>query len=154
MENHQDQGNTANHIALQAINTLEPMSDWLLRYIADAANNRDLQMGLTLQVHGQLVSGTLVSGQTYFEGITRNIADALGDKDETRAIAGMFEQMNQAVQDNTGGEGQFPIPAYIHLKDARIFSAGNGAPIPNGQGVWWRGRLSQVSGFFFGALSV
>ena len=39
---------------------------------------------------------------------------------------------------------------FIHLRDARVFSPG-GAGLP-GNGMHWRGRLSEVSGWSFGLL--
>jgi hypothetical protein len=38
------------------------------------------------------------------------------------------------------------------LSDAKYFQIG-GAPIPQDGGIWWRGRISAVSGFFIGKLS-
>jgi hypothetical protein len=46
-------------------------------------------------------------------------------------------------------------PNYIHLKEAKFFlPSGAGKPIPANQGVWWRGRLSEVSGFILGSLAI
>jgi hypothetical protein len=145
---------TLNQLAFHSANILEPQSDWMLRYLVDLANLRGLQMGITLQLEGMLVSGVLVGGQDYFDGITNNISDALGGNDQTKAIADLFERMNQAVHAETNPDMPTPPPAYIHLKDAYFFQSADAAPIPSGQGVWWRGRLTRISGFFFGNLSV
>lgn len=145
---------TANEIALHNANTYEPLSDWLLRYLVDAANQKGLQIGITLQVGGMLVSGVLVSGQTYFDNITSDISEALAGNDQTKGIAEMFESVNRAIHAGTTPDVPTPTPAYIHLKDAYFFHSADSAPIPNGQGVWWRGKLSQVAGFFLGNLSV
>lgn len=44
---------------------------------------------------------------------------------------------------------QSESPSYIHLKDARFFNA-QGHPVHGDGGVWWRGRISEVQGFFPG----
>jgi hypothetical protein len=143
-----------NEMAFHNANILEPMSDWMLRYLVDLSNLRGLQMGITLQVDGMLVSGILVGGQDYFDGITQTISAALGNAEETKSIADLFERVNQAVHAGTSPDVPSPPPAYIHLKDTYFFQSADATPIPNGQGVWWRGKLSRVSGFFFGNLSI
>ena len=144
---------TLAEMVLHNANVAEPTSDWMLRYLADQANLNDLRMSITLQLDGMLVSGILVGGQTYFNGITHDISAALDSSDESKAVANLFERVNQVVQASTNRDVPPPTPAYIHLKDARFFQPASARPIPDGQGVWWRGRLSQVSGFFFGSLS-
>lgn len=144
---------TLNELLLHNANVQEPTSDWLLRYLADQANQSDLQMGITLQVDGMLVSGTLVGGQAYFDAVTKDISTALGGKEDSKALAELFERMNRVLHSGANPDTPKPTPAYIHLKGARFFQAADAKPIPGNQGIWWRGRLSQISGFFFGNLS-
>ncbi|MFZ5483098.1 MAG: gas vesicle accessory protein GvpU [Pseudomonadota bacterium] len=145
---------TLAELALHNANIIEPLSDWMLRYLVDLANLRGLQMGITLHIDGMLVSGILVGGQTYFDGITHDIHSALGSNEDTKAIADLFVRMNNVVQAGAGETASAPPPAYIHLKEAYFFQSADSAPIPAGSGVWWRGKISQVSGFFLGNLSV
>lgn len=42
--------------------------DWFLQSLVNMANTDSLQIGITLQVSGLLVSGVLVGGKAYFEG--------------------------------------------------------------------------------------
>lgn len=142
-----------NDMSYHNANIQEPESDWMLRYLVNLANQQGLQMGITLQVDGMLVSGILVGGQTYFEGITQNISEAMGASEETKSIPELFQRINKAVQTEAGADKPMPPPAYIHLKNTYFFNTANDTPIPNGEGVWWRGKLAQVSGFFFGNLS-
>ena len=56
------------------------------------------------------------------------------------------------IYDTPPEESEPKNPQYIHLLRARTFGPG-GIPIPNGPGVLWRGRLTDVSGFSLGELN-
>jgi len=153
MEANQIDNATLNELAFHNANIGEPMSDWMLRYLVDMANLQELQIGLTLLVDGMLVSGTLIGGQAYFAGITQTISSAMCDSPEATAVTDLFEKVNRAVHAETSPEKPSPPPAYIHMKDTYFFQPGNTGSTPSSQGVLWRGKLSQVSGFFFGNLT-
>lgn len=73
------------------------------------------------------------------------------------AFAPMFRQTADVFREQVGTEFReaFEAPytlAYIHLKDARVFSPSGGA-MPQ-EGFWWRGRIDKVDGFTIGSLSI
>jgi hypothetical protein len=41
----------------------------------------------------------------------------------------------------------------VHLQNARFYST-DGTPVPGNEGVWWRGRISEISGIVIGILGV
>jgi hypothetical protein len=106
--------------------------DRLLQVMIHAADMKDVEQGMILNVGGLIISGILVSIKKYGEG-----APVLKD-----------------VMKKAGLEAKpakvFKETEYIHLKDARIFIAGQ-APLPV-EGMWWRGKISSVDGFSFGTL--
>ena len=132
---------------------LHQNSDWFLQSLVSIANSGPLEFGITLQVGGFLVSGSLVNGATYFEGFAAQFASTFPKefaKDMQDAIGS-----HGAVYKKPREEEDSPLlqPTFIHLKGARFFN-NSGKPIPiDKEGVWWRGRLSEVSGFVFGSLS-
>jgi hypothetical protein len=118
--------------------------------LVNMANTSDIRMDITLQLNGFLVSGQLVGGAVYFDAIGEGFAKALGD------AAGLKETF-AALRDrhypkNEDEATPKPGPTFVHMKDARFYNNG-GLPIPSNGGVWWRGRLSEVSGFTLGSLS-
>jgi|SoiMethySBSTD1v2_1073268.scaffolds.fasta_scaffold41027_9 hypothetical protein len=118
------------------------MADWFLEMLVNIADKTEVGVPVTLQVGGTLVSGTLASGKAYFEGIA-SLPFRKGEiEDELRKA---FTDAGDAIP--TSDEP----PRYVHLRDAHIFST-NGT-IPTHAGVWWRGRLSEVAGFWIGGLS-
>ena len=54
----------------------DAQQDWLLQSLVNMANVSELEIGITLQVSGLLVSGILVGGKKYFEGFAEDFAGA------------------------------------------------------------------------------
>lgn len=127
-----------------------PQSDAFLQFLVNLVNNGDgLQgIGVTLQMGGMLLGGTIISGADYFDRFADGFASALqadtGDRESVRstlAELGDVFRLPQPVE---------PLPNYIHLSDALFFTT-DGEPISE-QPTLWRGRLSEVDGFILGRL--
>lgn len=127
-------------------------SDWFLQSLINIINGKDLEIGITLNVGGFLVSGLLVSGHHYFEGFAQDFASIFAGTDEAQIIKESFFKCGEIYTKEKEENEEIPPPSYIHLKSAKFFNA-NGNPIPSNRGVWWRGRISEVSGFVLGILS-
>jgi len=125
-------------------------SDWFLQRLASFANEHGLEMGITLQVSGLLVSGTLVSGARYFEAIAENFSQGLARHADLARVMKEGVASFAEVYADVGGTTP-PLPQYLHLKDAQFFST-TGTPVPENQRVWWRGRVSEIGGFTIGQL--
>jgi hypothetical protein len=126
---------------------LEP--DWFLQALVNIANAGDVEIGMTLLVGGFLVSGKMIGGARYFEGFANDFAGGFPDHAVAEDIRKSFSEYGEIYKTDAGNP---PVPAYVHLMEARFFNtAGN--PIPGNRGVWWRGRLSEVSGFMLGTLT-
>src|SRR5688572_8180609 len=124
--------------------------DWFLQSLVNMANRGGLQIGITLQVSGLLVSGVLVGGKAYFEGFAEDISSSIADPELAASIRNSFAKYGEIYSEQEGE--QLPPPDYIHLRNTRFFNT-SGNPIPKNTGVWWRGRLSEVGGFTLGSLS-
>jgi hypothetical protein len=131
--------------------------DWLLAIFVSMANDVEMELSICLHVSGQLVSGTLISGRRYFREFADQWEESfrqLGTAEDARMIAEPFAELAK-IYDRPPKEDatRRPPPAFIHLRDARVFAPGS-APIPGNRGVLWRGRLESISGFFLGKLDV
>ncbi len=136
---------------LQAHTPFVVETDWFLQSLVNMANEGNIGIGITLQVSGLLVSGTLVGGRKYFDGFAEDFASAfLNDPDTAESVRTSFSKYG-GIYDKKEGE-EIPPPQYIHLENARFFST-TGSPTPGNRGVWWRGRISEVGGFMLGSLS-
>lgn len=127
--------------------------DWFIQSLVNVANVAPLSFGVTLQVSGLLVSGYLVSGKAYFEAVGNQI---VGGISQNAALADQLRKMFTTFESAYPTEpGQFerPVPQFIHLQNARFYST-DGTPVPSNAGVWWRGRISEISGIVIGILNV
>jgi hypothetical protein len=133
-------------------NFIQP--DWFLQMLVKMVNASDAKIGVTLQVSGFLVSGYLVGGASYFDGFAAAFASGLhSDQMAAETIRKAFSSYGERIYKSADTTEDAAAPlAFIHLKDARFFNT-SGKPIPANGGVWWRGRLSEVSGFVLGSLS-
>jgi hypothetical protein len=127
--------------------------DWFIQSLVNIANVAPLSFGVTLQVSGLLVSGYLVSGKAYFEAMGQQIIGGLAGNpdlaDQMRKMFGTFE----SAYPNDPAQTDRPVPQFVHLQNARFYST-NGTPVPSDAGVWWRGRISEISGIVVGILGV
>jgi hypothetical protein len=103
--------------------------DIILESLIDFVTAEGSGIPITLQVGGLLISGLLISEELYF----KHAFISLENKIST------FPKLSESSQ-------SFPY-AFIHLADTRITSGGS--TIPQGEyGVYWRGKLESVDGFF------
>jgi hypothetical protein len=130
-------------------------ADWFLQSLVNMANNDELEMGLTLQVGGFLVSGILVGGRKYFEGFAKDFASGFDEESapEVEASVSGYGDLYTSDREKADRPGSWRALQYVHLKDARFFHP-SGKPIPVQGGVWWRGRLNQVAGFIPGEVLI
>lgn len=123
--------------------------DWFLQNLSNLTNSSGLEFGITLNVSGQTISGTMIGGKKYFEVFADSFADAWphDDKDEIRdAFA-----KNSQIYSSKEGDEKLPPTQYVHLMDAKVFN-GN-STTPSNEGVLWRGKINAISGFSLGKLS-
>jgi hypothetical protein len=149
---------------IQQTNAEEPtpsfqdaQTDWWLAVLVRLANKGVLSFGITLSVSGVMVSGTLAGGKEYFDATAELMSRGAAD-DESRdslrksfATPGEIYEKDIASEEETPeGDEPTPPPTFVHLKDARFWSPGNSVPFTSQRGIWWRGRLAAVDGFFLG----
>lgn len=132
-----------------------PEADHFLRFLVTVMDNTDLEVGVTLNVGSVLVSGLLVGYDKYVEGVVSQLRKAGGDKEANMFVEEIFRRYAEVYNSDVEGDDPTPQPdmdtIYIHLAEARFFAPGS-APLPV-EGVWWRGRLSEVQGFTLGTLA-
>lgn len=127
--------------------------DWFIQSLVNVANVAPLSFGVTLQVSGLLVSGYLVSGKSYFEATGQQILGGLARNPElAEQMRKMFATFESAYP-NDPQQKDRPVPQFVHLQNARFYST-DGKPVPSDAGVWWRGRISEISGIVIGILGV
>jgi hypothetical protein len=148
-----------------------PAADDLLQFLVELAqNNEGTRIGLTLQMPGGTVTGILVGqyawldllmakeGWPHPEPNEETETDQPNFDDAVRKEFGLEVGGNRPDESNLlgadGSMGWWKTYRFIHLRDARLLVGGGSpymAPV-NGE-LLWRGRLSEVSGWWLGSLS-
>ncbi len=127
--------------------------DGLLEGLVQLADAKNATIGLTLHVGGILVTGTLAGIREF----SRHFGAALTPtgSGESRTDSGeQFARLVDKALDTLNSAGDMDWhPRFIHLRDATLFVPG-GATISKVTLPWWRGRLSEVSAFALGELSL
>ena len=132
---------------------IDSEKDHMLQFFVNLANQSagSLSFGITLVTHGFLVSGMLIGGNDYFKGLAEETSQM---PEGFENLGNTFKKAIEKMGEDTYGEEDkiSSNPTFIHLKNARFYTT-NGNPLPANRGVWWRGRLTEISGFSLGLLS-
>ncbi|MCJ2121358.1 hypothetical protein [Methylobacterium sp. J-077] len=126
----------------------------MLEYIRLA--EAGIEQGITLSVGGSLVTGTLVSGQKFFDLLGKEILDAksksIGDTqiyENLKSNYDYFGKMLSEVKDNP--DDPVPLRNYVHLMSARMLFGNHS--VPTSGGMLWRGKVQAVDAFFCGLIT-
>lgn len=117
-----------------------PARDPVLLLLAGLANQGLVTLGITLNVNGLIVTGITASMQDYFAGLQEEARNAGADVGVT-----LFGSVLSAYEEHAARD---KFTDFLHLRDARILR-GDGYYLTN-RGVWWRGRIDSIDGFFLG----
>lgn len=135
--------------------------DWVLQTIVGLCNALGIEASITLMVEGTFISGHLCSPEAYFDGILSDIKSGTtsgptGDQGKQfleERVADMKKLVtHERNEEGTKLEPRVLRPRYVHLRGARAFAVNDvGRPYPGpDRGLWWRGKIASVSGFFWG----
>ena len=130
-----------------------PQNDHFLQFLVNIVNNStcEFEIRITLQVSGMLVSGHLVNSQAFFNSFGNKFTSAFEDSTHAETIRKSFSEFSVITREGSEQQAHDAQPQYIHIKNGHFFNTA-GKPIPRNKGVWWRGRICEVGGFFLGTL--
>lgn len=107
------------------------------------ATHPDNHIGVTLSVAGSIVTGDLVGPRTWWNQLTAAYPEA-----------GYITDISKGFLKSLGEGDDMPdgwVPDIVHLTNARYLT-GNQV-IPSGSPyMFWRGQITEVDGWSFGAL--
>jgi hypothetical protein len=121
-------------------------SDPLLELLIEMTDETGVELPITLQVSGLVVSGKLISKDAYFDEFTSQFTHGMTDRQTIEGLRKSFAEISA----DSGNQSVAP-PIAVHVKDAALFGVGN-MPVPYERGALWRGRLSEVDAFFLGEI--
>ena len=108
------------------------------------------EIGVTLNVHGTVVSGIMISMKRYYEDIGSTFIEkanihstADGGAAAKKTLKAMFDEIKQPPSDEQLAKGQ--RFNHIFLRDVRIYTDYGII-----RGEYWAGRIDSVDGFLLG----
>lgn len=111
------------------------MTDPILQEVVRIVEQTNGGISITLTVQGRVITGKLISAGEYIDGVHAQlpsgseIGKQLGDYLASAKV-----------------RAEAAAAPFVHLQDARFFTEERLAE----PGVYWRGKLSDVSGFYIG----
>ncbi|MGD6872914.1 gas vesicle accessory protein GvpU [Sutcliffiella horikoshii] len=125
-------------------NELGARKDSILEFFVQAANSYNFSLDISLNVNGAVISGTLISAKGYFETMSETFEDG---NEIAQKISEQLAATGESFESSKGAEANF-----IHLKNTKVY-CGDSKPTPSEGKILWRGKLSEVDGFFLGRIS-
>lgn len=132
----------------------EAAPDNIFELLVHVANTSDLEMGMTLHVNGQVLTGKLISGATFWAESAAELRErTAGPVEVIEALASSMDRVADEYREDYGDDARDadgePMWSFVHLRDTRTLTPEG--PIP-ASGALWRGRLASIDGFSLGEL--
>jgi hypothetical protein len=124
-------------------------TDAILQFFVVMADTTGMNTGVTLNVGGLIISGTLVGMKEYFDSLVAGLRTARGNAMINEVLGERFNKFAEKASEimTAPYKDLWKEPEYIHLKNARWYTPGGAIPT---KGILWRGRLGAVDGFSLG----
>jgi hypothetical protein len=129
--------------------------DYLLAVFVSVINAGKMgELGISLLIGGQWLSGQLVAARDWFEGLGAYLdripmAGALGEMVRASGTRAYPPEEEQEVPDADDGVTPKVRIGYLHLRDAQVISAAD--PVPT-EGGYVRVRIEAIDGWMLGRL--
>jgi hypothetical protein len=123
--------------------------DNFLQTLVNLVNIGGVSFDITLVVGGFLISGVLITGDEYYETFGKDFGQAMThiNAEAAQNIREGFSSLGDRYKrerEDKSSDSQSTY--YIHLKNCKL----GGVSSQSSFGGIWRGRISEVSGFFLG----
>ena len=122
----------------------------LLKFLT-LVEEEGIEVAVTLNVKGVVISGLLVGASAYYEGITessKQLSDSTMSKIMSKKLNNLKEAYFKQKQEESDKDEQENAPTFIHLKNANYLNRDD-QTFPSRSSTWWRGRISSLDGFSF-----
>ncbi len=128
----------------------------LLKIFAGIINPSETnEIGITLNVHGTIVSGMMIGMKPYYEQIGKIFHKRVkGTSPNNTSLSKeglkmIFDKLKEASSLKELEEGEFEFN-HIFMRNARIYDGEQ--VIPSTGTIYWVGKIESVDGFFIGMI--
>lgn len=128
--------------------------DFLITFINIVNEIKELSIDVTLNVKGTMISGSLISSDSYLKEVSNGFKNANGNATIGQVFSENLDRLAEEVATSPSNveeksDTKKAETNFIHLKNAKIVHL-NGNFITNSV---WRGKVESVDGFFLGSFN-
>lgn len=129
--------------------------DPMLRAIAAVPENSSLELGVTLNVKGLIITGFIISQKTYFDALITGLDEVNQDSEVKTSLQHFLSELKGKLVPESRSEAenhqQPMLPKLIHLRNVKIYPS-EGRGMPTYGDALWRGKIDAVDGFTLGEM--
>ena len=125
--------------------------DAIILMLLNLVEEDGIELAVTLNVNGVVISGLLIGASAYYEGITessKSLHDGTMSKIFSKKFSDLKEAYTKQKQEEAEKEEEENSLTFIHLKNATYLNS-EGQASSSINNSWWRGRISSLDGFSF-----
>jgi hypothetical protein len=124
-------------------------SDRLLQALVSVPERTSLEIGITITAGGLLITGFIISQETYFNTLIEGIGRTKADEGMKELLQDFLAQLKNPIIESTADKSIFP--RFIHLRDVKIYPS-EGRGMPTLGHTIWRGDINKINGFSLGEM--
>lgn len=125
--------------------------DPMLRAMVAVAERSPLELGITLTIKGLIITGFMVSQETYFNSLIEGLGTISQDNEIKSSLQEFLSQLKDKLAQNNGSASGQVQPNFIHLRNVKIYPS-EGRGMPTYGDALWRGHIDSVDGFSLGEM--
>jgi hypothetical protein len=124
--------------------------DAMLQAFAAVAERSTLELGVTLNVKGLIITGFIISQENYFNALIEGLESIDQDNDLKESLQDFLAQLKDKMVGGSA-KGKQTLPKFIHLRNVKIYPS-EGKGMPTYGDALWRGKIDAVDGFSLGEM--
>jgi hypothetical protein len=125
--------------------------DPMLQALAEVAERSTLELGVTLNVKGLIITGFIISQSTYFDALIEGLNNVKQDHTVKESLLEFLSGLKDKLASPTDEQNLQKYPNFIHLRNVKIYPS-EGRGMPTYGDALWRGLIESVDGFALGEM--
>jgi hypothetical protein len=125
--------------------------DPMLRALAEVAERSPLELGVTLNVKGLIITGFIISQSTYFDSLINGLESVSQEHEVKESLQEFLSGLKEKLAPKKTDHNSSDYPKFIHLRNVKIYPS-EGKGMPTYGDALWRGLIDSVDGFSLGEM--
>jgi hypothetical protein len=123
----------------------------MLQALAEVAERSPLELGVTLNIKGLIITGFIISQSNYFESLISGLKDTDQDSEIKDSLLEFLSGLKEKLAAKSEQKNSHEFPRFIHLRNVKIYPS-EGRGMPTYGDALWRGIIDSVDGFSLGEM--